>query len=169
MGKSTFISHVSRARPKVADYPFTTLVPNLGVVQLTDERNFVIADIPGLIEGASDGAGLGHQFLRHVERCRVLLHILDDTFTTGPDRNPIKDFDIINNELATYAPHMANTPQVVVLNKVDATEPENLDAVKAAFKARKIELLVMSAATGDGIAPVLEKLWAHLVQARRLP
>ena len=92
VGKSTFISRVSRARPKIADYPFTTLVPNLGVVRLSGERTFVIADIPGLIEGASEGAGLGHQFLRHVERCRVLVHILEATFTTGPDRSPLEDF-----------------------------------------------------------------------------
>lgn len=167
VGKSTFISHVSRARPKIADYPFTTLVPNLGVVQLTGERNFVIADIPGLIEGASEGAGLGHQFLRHVERCRVLLHILDDTFTTGPERNPIQDFDVINRELAQYAPQLANTPQVVVLNKIDATEDADVTAVRAEFAARKVELFTMSAATGEGIAPILERLWSHLMNARR--
>jgi GTP-binding protein len=167
VGKSTFISHVSRARPKVADYPFTTLVPNLGVVQLSDERNFVIADIPGLIEGASEGAGLGHQFLRHVERCSVLLHILDDTFTTGPERSPLADFDIINRELAQYAPGLANTPQIVALNKTDALDEEQIAAVKAQFAERKIELFTISAATGHGIAPVLEKLWGHLASARR--
>jgi GTP-binding protein len=166
VGKSTFISHVSRARPKIADYPFTTLVPNLGVVQLSDERHFVIADIPGLIEGASDGAGLGHQFLRHVERCRVLLHILDDTFTTGPERSPLADFQVINAELARYAPDLANTPQVVVLNKLDATDPDAIELHKQEFAAIGIELLTMSAATGDGIAPVLERLWSHLVQSR---
>ncbi len=162
VGKSTFIASVSRARPKIADYPFTTLVPNLGVVQLTDERNFVIADIPGLIEGAADGAGLGHQFLRHVERCRVLLHILDATYTTGPDRSPLADFDVINAELARYAPQLANTPQVVVLNKSDATDPDDIEVLVSEFAQRGIELLVMSAATSTGIAPVLEKLWSHL-------
>jgi GTP-binding protein len=166
VGKSTFISVVSRARPKIADYPFTTLVPNLGVVQLSDERNFVIADIPGLIEGASEGAGLGHQFLRHVERCRVLLHMLDDTFTTGPERSPLSDFHVINKELASYAPHLANTPQVVVLNKTDATEPEAIEAHKREFAKLGIELLTMSAATGEGTVPVLERLWSHLVNAR---
>ncbi len=166
VGKSTFISVVSRARPKIADYPFTTLVPNLGVVQLSDERNFVIADIPGLIEGAADGAGLGHQFLRHVERCRVLLHILDTTYTTGPDRDPIKDFDVINAELARYAPGLANTPQVVVLNKLDATEAADIEVHRAAFKARGVALLTMSSATGEGTKEVLERLWSHLVQAR---
>jgi GTP-binding protein len=166
VGKSTFISAVSRARPKVADYPFTTLVPNLGVVQLSDERNFVIADIPGLIEGASEGAGLGHQFLRHVERCRVLLHILDDTFTTGPERDPLTDFDVINRELAQYAPDLANTPQVVALNKSDALEPEQIEAVRAALAKRDIELFVMSAATNQGTREVLERLWSHLMNKR---
>ncbi|MFN0251694.1 MAG: GTPase ObgE [Kofleriaceae bacterium] len=166
VGKSTFISAVSRARPKVADYPFTTLVPNLGVVQLSDERNFVIADIPGLIEGASEGVGLGHQFLRHVERCRVLLHILDDTFTTGPEREPMSDFDVINRELAQYAPDLANTPQVVVLNKSDALEPHAIEALKSAFAKRDIELLVMSAATSQGTREVLERLWSHLMNKR---
>ncbi len=162
VGKSTFISHVSRARPKVADYPFTTLVPNLGVVRLSDERSFVIADIPGLIEGAAEGAGLGHQFLRHVERCRVLLHIVEATFTTGPERSPIEDFDVINRELARYAPDLANTPQVVVLNKLDATEPAKIEEYRSVFGARGIELHVMSAVTGEGVGPVLERLWSHL-------
>ncbi len=166
VGKSTFISHVSRSRPKIADYPFTTLVPNLGVVRLSDERTLVIADIPGLIEGAADGAGLGIQFLRHVERCRVLLHIVESTFMTGPERSPVEDYDVINAELAKYAPELANKPQVVVLNKVDATEPERIAEVQAEFASRNIELLVMSAATGDGIAPVLERLWSHLVAER---
>jgi len=162
VGKSTFIASVSRARPKIADYPFTTLVPNLGVVQLTDERHFVIADIPGLIEGAADGAGLGHQFLRHVERCRVLLHIVEDTFTTGPDRSPIQDFDVINAELARYAPELAKKPQVVVLNKIDATPIEQVEAHRRAFLERGVELLTMSAATGEGTSVVLERLWSHL-------
>jgi GTP-binding protein len=162
VGKSTFISRASRARPKIADYPFTTLVPNLGVVQLSDERNFVIADIPGLIEGASQGAGLGHQFLRHVERCRVLLHIVEGTFTVGPDRSPIHDFDVINSELARYAPSLADKPQVVVLNKSDATASEDIDVHRRAFADRGVELITISAATGAGINEVLERLWAHL-------
>ncbi|MGN6107158.1 MAG: GTPase ObgE [Kofleriaceae bacterium] len=162
VGKSTFISRVSRARPKIADYPFTTLVPNLGVVQLSGERNFVIADIPGLIEGAAEGAGLGHQFLRHVERCRVLLHIVEATFTTGPDRSPIEDYRVINAELARYAPELAGTPQVVVLNKADATDPDEVAEHRQAFARAGVELLTMSAATGEGTAVVLERLWAHL-------
>ena len=162
VGKSTFISRVSRARPKVADYPFTTLVPNLGVVQLSDERHFVIADIPGLIEGASEGAVLGHQFLRHVERCRVLLHIVEATFTTGPGRSPLHDFDVINAELARYAPALADKPQVVVLNKIDATASEEVDVHRRTFSARGVELFTISAATGAGVGAVLERLWSHL-------
>jgi len=162
VGKSTFISRASRARPKVADYPFTTLVPNLGVVQLSDDRHFVIADIPGLIEGASEGAGLGHQFLRHVERCRVLLHIVEATFTTGPGRTPIHDFDVINAELARYAPALADKPQVVVLNKIDATASDDVDVHRRTFSARGVELLTISAATGAGVSAVLERLWSHL-------
>lgn len=162
VGKSTFIRRVSRARPKVADYPFTTLTPNLGVVQLSDERHFVIADIPGLIEGASEGAGLGHQFLRHVERCRVLLHIVEATFTTGPDRSPLRDFDIINAELARYAPALADKPQVVILNKIDATDTEEVDVYRRTFAERGVDLLTISAVTGAGIDVVLERLWAHL-------
>ena len=165
VGKSTFISTVSRARPKVADYPFTTLSPNLGVVRLSDDRTFVIADIPGLIEGAADGAGLGHQFLRHVERCRVLLHIVEATFTTGPERSPLRDYEVINAELGRYAPELANTPQVVVLNKADATEPEAIAEHQKAFADAGVELLTMSAATGDGIAAVLEALWVHVRRA----
>jgi len=162
VGKSTFISSVSRARPKVADYPFTTLVPNLGVVRLSDERTFVIADIPGLIEGASEGAGLGHQFLRHVERCRALLHIVDATFTTGPDRAPLADYHVINAELKRYAPELADKPQVVALNKSDALPPEEIEAIRASFADDGIELAVMSAATGEGTTAVLEQLWAHV-------
>ncbi|HEX3480399.1 MAG TPA: GTPase ObgE [Kofleriaceae bacterium] len=161
-GKSTFIRRVSRARPKVADYPFTTLVPNLGVVQMSDERQFVIADIPGLIEGASQGAGLGHQFLRHVERCRVLLHMVEATFTTGPGRTPLHDFDVINSELAGYSQDLATRPQVVVLNKIDAMASDEVSMHRRAFAARGVELLTMSAATGAGIDAVLERLWSHL-------
>jgi GTP-binding protein len=161
VGKSTFISHVSRARPKIADYPFTTLVPNLGVVRLSDDRTFVIADIPGLIEGASEGAGLGHQFLRHVERCRVLLHVVEDVTYFGPDvpRTPLDDYRAINAELARYAPELAAKPQVVALNKIDAATPEAIEAHKRAFLDDGIELLAMSAATGEGVAAVLEAVW----------
>ncbi|HTJ44939.1 MAG TPA: GTPase ObgE [Kofleriaceae bacterium] len=167
VGKSTFISRVSRARPKIADYPFTTLAPNLGVVQLSGDRNFVIADIPGLIEGAAEGAGLGHQFLRHVERCPVLLHIVEDTFTTGDDRDPLKDFDTINRELARYAPELAAKPQIVALNKLDAgTHKATVDEHVAAFAARGITLHPVSAATGEGVERLLDLLWPHVASGR---
>lgn len=167
VGKSTFISKVSKARPKIADYPFTTLVPNLGVVRLDTERQMVIADIPGLIEGASDGAGLGHQFLRHVERTRVLIHILEASVFTGPERDPLGDFERINTELAKYAPELANKPQIVVLNKIDLTETrEALDEIRAAFDEAhgkgKVELIGMSSVTGEGIDAVLARAW-HLL------
>ena len=163
VGKSTFISRVSRARPKIGDYPFTTLVPHLGVVQLADERSFVIADMPGLIEGAADGAGLGHQFLRHVERTRVLLHLLEASVTAGPDRDPVRDHDVLNAELARYAPELAEKPQVVALNKLDLTETREAAAeIQSAFKARGIELHLVSAATGEGIPALLEAVWARL-------
>ena len=165
VGKSTFIARVSRARPKIADYPFTTLVPNLGLVRLSDERSFVIADIPGLIEGAADGAGLGLQFLRHVERTKVLLHILEDTELAGPDRTPLRDFEVLNRELGRYAPHLANKPQVVVLNKLDLGEPRTaLCELEEAFAARGVVLHTMSAATGMGVPAILELLWHTMRQ-----
>ncbi len=162
VGKSTFISKVSRARPKIADYPFTTLTPNLGVVRMSDERTFIIADIPGLIEGASDGAGLGHQFLKHVERCRVLVHIVEATFTTGPDRDPFTDFGVINRELVSYAPDLATKPQIVVLNKCDAIDPKDVPEIQSEFAAQGVTLLPMSCATGDGVDAVLEAIWKKL-------
>ena len=166
-GKSTLIARASRARPKIADYPFTTLVPNLGVVSLPGERSFVIADIPGLIEGAAEGAGLGHQFLRHVERCPVLLHIVEDSFTTGDDRSPLADYDVLCAELARYAPALADKPQVVALNKIDAgTHGATVEDHVAGFAARGVELLPMSAATGEGVDAVLERLWPFVAAGR---
>jgi GTP-binding protein len=163
VGKSTFISRVSRARPKIADYPFTTLVPNLGMVRLSDDRSFVIADIPGLIEGAADGAGLGHQFLRHVERCRALLHVVEDSITTPDGRSPLADFDTINRELARYAPDLADKPQIVAINKIDAgTHRASIDDHVRAFADRGIVLHVMSAVTGEGVDRVLEALWSAI-------
>lgn len=163
VGKSTLISRVSRARPKIANYPFTTLVPNLGLVSVGEERSFVMADIPGLIEGAADGAGLGHQFLRHVERCGVLLHLLEDSELNGPDRSPLRDFDIINQELARYAPDLANKPQIVVLGKADADiSPQRRADLEAEFAARGIRLRKLSAVTGEGVQDILEELWRTL-------
>jgi len=167
VGKSTFIAQVSRARPKIADYPFTTLIPNLGVVSLPGDRSLVVADIPGLIEGAADGAGLGHQFLRHVERTEVLIHILESSDSVDPSRDPVRDFDAINAELRRYAPELAEKPQVVVLNKSDLTETRALlDDWMSAFSERGIELRSMSAATGDGVREILEAAWARLAAAR---
>lgn len=155
-GKSTLISRVSRARPKVADYPFTTLVPNLGMVRYKDGLSFVVADIPGLIEGASEGAGLGLQFLRHVERCRVLVHLLD-MGAEGEGRDPLKDFDILNRELARYSPDLASKPQVVVANKLDLTHAkERLEPLQKALQARGLALLPISCATGEGVQTLLD-------------
>lgn len=161
VGKSTFIAKVSRARPKIANYPFTTLVPNLGVVRLSDDRTFVIADIPGLIEGAAEGAGLGHQFLRHVERCAVLLHILDATewVMGSTEREPLRDYDVICQELARYAPELAGKPQLVVLGKSDALPDETVQEVRAKLAARGLTLRTMSGVTGAGVNDVLEELW----------
>jgi GTP-binding protein len=157
VGKSTLISVVSRARPKIADYPFTTLVPNLGVVSLGDERNFVIADIPGIIEGAAEGQGLGLQFLRHVERTRVLLHII--TWDPDPEREPVKDFDALMRELAAFDPELAKRPMIVGIGKIDLAETrELLDATRTALEARGLEVLEFSAATREGVDEVLERL-----------
>lgn len=155
-GKSTLISRISRARPKVADYPFTTLVPNLGVVAYKDGLSFVVADIPGLIEGASEGVGLGLQFLRHVERCRVLLHLVDLSAVVE-GRDPVHDFDVINKELARYSPALATKPQVVVANKLDLPHArEALPPFVAAMKKRRITVFPLSGATGEGIGPMLD-------------
>jgi GTP-binding protein len=155
-GKSTLISRISRARPKVADYPFTTLVPNLGVVQYKDRLSFVVADIPGLIEGASEGVGLGLQFLRHVERCRVLVHLVDLS-AVAEGRDPLHDFKAINHELQKYSAELAERPQVVVANKMDLPHArEAWPKFAAALKKKKIAALPMSGATGEGIAQVLD-------------
>ncbi len=149
-GKSTFISAVSSARPKIADYPFTTLVPNLGVVKKDDGGAYVIADIPGLIEGASDGAGLGHEFLRHVERCRFLLHIVDLTA-----ENPVENYKIINNELKKHSEGLSKLYQILVLNKIDSVEKEALDKFVEEFSIYSNNIYPISAVTGEGIKPLL--------------
>jgi GTP-binding protein len=164
VGKSTFIASVSRARPKIADYPFTTLTPHLGVVALTGSRNFVLADIPGLIEGASEGHGLGHRFLKHVERCRVLLHLVE--VSQDPDRDPIKDHDIINRELASYDPELAKRPQVVALSKLDVSR-DDFAHWKGEFEKRGIELAGVSAATKEGVRELLEVLWTRLKDVQK--
>ncbi|MFT3922745.1 MAG: GTPase ObgE [Myxococcales bacterium] len=157
VGKSTFISAVSRARPKIADYPFTTLVPNLGVVSLGDDRNFVIADIPGIIEGAAQGQGLGLQFLRHVERTRVLLHII--TWDPAPERDLVRDFDALMKELAAFDPELSKRPMIVGIGKMDLEETrERAAAARAELEARGIEVFDFSAATHEGMDRVLIRL-----------
>ncbi len=154
VGKSTFISTVSRAKPKIANYPFTTLVPNLGVASLGDERSFVIADIPGIIEGASEGAGLGLRFLRHVERNRVLLHVL--AFDPDPERSPIADFDKLMLEMKKFSDLLASRPMLVALGKSDLPESAELEEeLRAEMKKRGHELLVFSSATQSGTQDVL--------------
>jgi len=153
VGKSTLIAALSAAKPKIADYPFTTLVPNLGVVRVDEERTFVIADIPGLIEGASEGVGLGHQFLRHVERTRLLCHLIDISGTTG--RDPLDDYAIINRELAAYDDKLAQLPQVVVLNKSDIADEEEAELLRAEFAAEDKPVFVISAATRVGLEPLV--------------
>jgi GTPase len=157
VGKSTFIARVSRARPKIADYPFTTLVPNLGVVSLGDERSFVIADIPGIIEGAASGQGLGLTFLRHVERTRALLHIV--TCDPDPAREPLKDFETLMRELESFDAELARRPMLVGISKLDLPETrERAEAIAEVLRARGLEVFAFSAATGEGVETVLLRL-----------
>ena len=145
-GKSTFISVISAAKPKIADYPFTTLVPNLGVVKKNEGDSYVVADIPGLIEGASTGAGLGHDFLRHVERCRFLLHIVDLT-----QDNPMENFNKINNELKKYSEELSNRYQIVALNKIDAIDENKKEEILNQFKSVSNDIFLISAVTHENI------------------
>jgi GTP-binding protein len=158
VGKSTFVSTVSRARPKVADYPFTTLTPHLGMVRIGDEASFVVADIPGLIPGASEGAGLGHRFLKHVERCRALLHLV--TLDPSEDRAPLADYLALRTELRRFDPELAKRPEIVAMTKADIPEVrEAFPALKKAFAKKKIDLRLISAATGEGIRDLLIDLY----------
>jgi GTPase len=167
-GKSTFISRVSAARPRVADFPFTTLVPNLGVVRISDDESFVIADIPGLIEGAHEGHGLGHRFLRHVSRTALLVHLLDAGGLSG--RSPLDDYAVINRELERYDPDLARKTQLVVANKIDlVADRAHLEALRGAFAERGVDLLSMSAATGEGVRDVIAAIAAALRAARAAP
>ncbi len=169
VGKSSLISAVSAAKPKVADYPFTTLVPNLGVVRVGDdvENTMVLADIPGIIEGASEGTGLGHQFLRHVERTRVLVHILDVGGMSG--RYPLDDFEKLNHELGAYSEKLAQLPQVVALNKIDIADPDIVELITDHFRENDIEVYPISAATGAGTKPLLFKVAAMLKEIPKEP
>jgi GTP-binding protein len=153
-GKSTLLAAVSAARPKIADYPFTTLQPNLGVVTVNDEYDFVLADLPGLIEGAHAGAGLGHQFLRHIERTRLLVHMLD-----ADDDDPLHHFDQINQELRLFKPTLADRPQIVVLNKLDLPDArEHWPQVQAAMQARGLPAYAISAVTGEGVRELMARI-----------
>ena len=158
-GKSTLLARTSAATPKIASYPFTTLIPNLGVVRIDREQNFVLADIPGLIEGAHKGAGLGHQFLRHIERTRMLIHVIDLSATDG--RDPIKDYEQLNLELGHYNPILMDLPQLIALNKTDVPEAEaNIAHVQAYFDKRKV--FPISAITGDGVDELMQQAYRSL-------
>jgi GTP-binding protein len=163
-GKSTLISRVSAARPKIADYPFTTLVPNLGVVSYGDGATFILADIPGLIEGAHEGAGLGIQFLRHIERTKILIHLLDLSPMT--QRDPIEDYAAMNRELKSYNEELSKTPQIVALNKIDITEArEVLETIEKHFNELGIKTFPISSATGEGTK---ELVWEVAKQVEKL-
>ncbi|MQA30258.1 MAG: GTPase ObgE [Luteitalea sp.] len=165
-GKSTLISRISAARPKIADYPFTTLTPNLGVVGLSGDRSFIVADVPGLIEGAHRGQGLGHQFLRHLERTKVLVHLVDVTSVTG--RHPVDDLNTVRRELELFQPTLAAKPQIVTANKIDAVDDEER---VAALARRSSELGLpffrISAVSGAGLPDLLEEMWRQLAAARQ--
>jgi len=160
-GKSTFISTVSAARPKIADYPFTTLEPHLGVVDLGDFRTMVIADIPGLIEGAHAGAGLGDRFLRHIERTKLLLHMVDVSSLSG--RDTVSDYETVNRELASYNPDLSERPQIVVATKIDALDdPSRLESLRAQAEADGKQFFAISSATNRGISELVNALAARL-------
>ena len=160
VGKSTLVSAVSAARPKVANYHFTTLVPMLGVVQVDAETSFVMADIPGLIEGAADGLGLGHEFLRHVERCRLIVHVVDVSGIEG--RDPKEDFEAINAELVRYAPELAGRPQIVAANKSDLATEVQVAEFRAYIEDAGYAFFLISAATHMGLDPLINKVAAEL-------
>ena len=158
VGKSSILSVISSAKPKIADYHFTTLSPNLGVVSTGGESGFVVADIPGLIEGASDGAGLGHAFLRHVDRCRLLLHVVDISCFEG--RNPIDDIITINRELERYSPELATRPQMIIANKVDSLDEElvDIEAFERFVDDNGWEMMYISAYTGENLDEMVERV-----------
>lgn len=160
VGKSSLISVVSQAKPKIGDYHFTTIVPNLGVVNMGEGSSFVIADIPGLIEGASDGVGLGHQFLRHIERCRMIIHIVDVSGSEG--RNPIDDFEKINEELVKFNPELAKRPMIVTGNKIDMAEPEQIEEFKKYVNDKGYEYYSICAPICEGTKELMNITWNKL-------
>ena len=164
VGKSTLISKISNAKPKIANYHFTTLTPSLGVVRVSEQDSFVVADIPGIIEGASQGQGLGYSFLRHVERCRLLLHVIDVSAADG--RDPIEDFKHINYEMAQFNKNLCTKPQIVVANKIDAATDEQIERLKDYILKQKLEFYLISAATSEGLE---ELKWGVFNKLKQLP
>ncbi len=163
VGKSTILARTTKADPKIANYHFTTLQPNLGVVDLGEHRSFVLADIPGIIEGASEGVGLGHEFLRHIERTRILIHVVDVSSVEG--RNPIEDFDIINSELSKYDMSLEERPQIVAANKTDIIQDEAVyNEFLEEMKKRGYEVFPISAATSQGVEQLMLKVYGELSQ-----
>jgi GTP-binding protein len=170
-GKSTLIARISDARPKIAAYPFTTLSPNLGVVRLSDDRSFVVADVPGLMEGAHAGHGLGTKFLAHLERTKVLVHVIDVSSSSG--RDPVEDFDVITRELELFAGGgddtavvLSNKPRLAAANKIDALDdPERLRKLASYMKRHRVPLYPISAVTGEGVPRLLEAIWEQVAAA----
>ena len=160
VGKSTLVSVVSEAKPIIANYHFTTITPVLGVVSMGEGNSFVMADIPGLIEGAGDGVGLGHEFLRHVDRCRMLVHILDAAGSEG--RDPIEDFNIINKELEKFDPELVKRPQIVVANKIDLANDEQIETLREYFESRGYEFYKMCAPINEGTQEIVNAIWNKL-------
>jgi GTPase len=164
-GKSTLISRISAARPKIADYPFTTLTPNLGVVTMSDDRSFVVADVPGLIEGAHEGHGLGDRFLKHLERTKVLIHVIDVSGLSG--RDPAADLDVLRRELELFDRALAGKPQLVAANKIDAvTDDSQIAPLESRARELGLPLFRISAAAGTGLDALLEAAWAILARSR---
>lgn len=162
-GKSTLISRISAARPKIADYPFTTLVPHLGVVDVGEGASFVVADMPGLIAGAADGAGLGHQFLKHVERCALYLHLV----AADADDDPVARLDVLNRELRAYDPELLDRPQIVVLSKIDVLQPHEIEeTVRELREFSKRPVIAVSSASGAGIKTLVKAMWEAVREAR---
>lgn len=160
VGKSTLISVVSEAKPKIANFHFTTLTPVLGVVRMGEGSSFVMADIPGLIEGASEGIGLGHEFLRHVERCRLLIHVIDVSGSEG--RDPIEDFEKINHELSVYSEELSGRPQIIAANKCDLCDDEQINRIRVYFEDKGYPFFPVMAAIGEGTAPLINFVASEL-------